>query len=487
MKRLVKVSEHRLLHRIITQTAKIDQFSLQHFLNSGNYNRYRYRYRNRHRNRNHDRYRYNNHYHIRYRHHDRKRRGTNDSSDCLLSPAGKIASEVDSLSYAEAVRYSISRKGDSAKIGIKREPSVNKSKSYDISDSLLGPHDVAILLQAGLTSSMKGSTVVQLNQRMLLDLMASQPKSFAVAVLAEIGGQGSPSPRGLTSALMALLDLNQSSFVEFHRLDMHQLLESWLGNSFKIPRQKNYLAGGRWARQSYYNALYGIANNILDDAEIYYAFKGHVQRVRHSIESDPVPMAQEVTLSHDDVSMNIKATKVYGFADNLLGKATETAQIKIKAADTEGAKAVTSLYECEKQVDKCSICISATKLYRDAFNACAEVLRIDKLAFQTKWFKSFYQRNYDALMVKSVYDDIVNDIDDVRKWLCALQRTQSRANINTNDKLEKVVSFDNPEESSDYDIVDGIIDLLFYDEDEKKHIREDPITRCVSNCKLRFQ
>lgn len=71
---------------------------------------------------------------------------------------------------------------------------------YELGDCLLGPADVATLLQAGLTSVMKGSSVVQLNQRMLLDLIASQPKSFAVAVLAEIGtpgGQG--SPRQLTS------------------------------------------------------------------------------------------------------------------------------------------------------------------------------------------------------------------------------------------------------------------------------------------------
>jgi hypothetical protein len=71
---------------------------------------------------------------------------------------------------------------------------------YELGDSLLGPQDVAVLLQAGLTSAMKGSTVVQLNQRMLIDLMTSQPKSFAIAVLAEIGtpgGQG--SPRSLTS------------------------------------------------------------------------------------------------------------------------------------------------------------------------------------------------------------------------------------------------------------------------------------------------
>ncbi len=52
---------------------------------------------------------------------------------------------------------------------------------------------------------MKGSSVVQLNQRMLFDLVATQPRSFAVAVLAEIGtpgGQG--SPRGLASGKLII-------------------------------------------------------------------------------------------------------------------------------------------------------------------------------------------------------------------------------------------------------------------------------------------
>ena len=116
---------------------------------------------------------------------------------------------------------------------------------YELGDCLLGPPDVATLLQAGLTSVMKGSSVVQLNQRMLLDLVAGQPKSFAVAVLAEIGtpgGQG--SPRQLTSALMALLELDQSSFRPIHRLDMTKLLESWLPG-MKVPRREDYMAGGR--------------------------------------------------------------------------------------------------------------------------------------------------------------------------------------------------------------------------------------------------
>ena len=121
---------------------------------------------------------------------------------------------------------------------------------YLLGESLLGPSDVAILLQAGLASAHKSSTVVQLNQRMLLDLIASQPDEFAIGVLAEIGTPGGHgSPRVLASALMALVELDQASFSPQHRIDMHALLESWLPG-YKLPRRDDYLAGGRWARQS---------------------------------------------------------------------------------------------------------------------------------------------------------------------------------------------------------------------------------------------
>ena len=139
----------------------------------------------------------------------------------FLSPAGRVASQ-NNIARRVRKNYRDSVEGPS-----EASDAGEGGTTYDLGDSLLGPQDVAILLQAGLTSSMKGSTVVQLNQRMLLDLMASQPRSFAVAVLAEIGtpgGQG--SPRGLCSALMSLLELDQSSFTRFHRIDMHSLLES---------------------------------------------------------------------------------------------------------------------------------------------------------------------------------------------------------------------------------------------------------------------
>jgi hypothetical protein len=103
-----------------------------------------------------------------------------------LTPAGRVASLTNLPAHEPR-----SRKKRSATT----ENQPENSSDYELGDCLLGPADVAILLQAGLTSVMKSSSVVQLNQRMLLDLIASQPNSFAVAVLAEIGapgGQGSP-------------------------------------------------------------------------------------------------------------------------------------------------------------------------------------------------------------------------------------------------------------------------------------------------------
>jgi hypothetical protein len=194
-----------------------------------------------------------------------------NEEDYVLTPAGRVASKTsfadDTAGVSDMPPQGMESPHEIQSIN------VDVSGEYELGDSLLGPQDVAILLQAGLTSAMKGSTVVQLNQRMLLDLIASQPDNFAGAVLAEIGtpgGQG--SPRGLTSALMALLELDQSSFTEIHRLDMHALLESWLPG-FQIPRLEDYLAGGRRARQSYYEAIYHVATDILDDAECYIALK----------------------------------------------------------------------------------------------------------------------------------------------------------------------------------------------------------------------
>jgi hypothetical protein len=287
--------------------------------------------------------------------------------------------------------------------------------AYELGDSLLGPQDVAILLQAGLASAMKSSTVVQLNQRMLLDLICSQPRSFAVAVLAEIGSpSGQGSVRGLTSALMSLLELDQSSFKKKHQIDMRDLLESWLPG-VKIPRREDYLAGGRWARQSYYEALFSVATSILDDAESYTALKLHLQRVRTTREADPIPHPRDDPA--EAVGMDLLDSVVpESITTSKLQQAVALARSSIDQADHAGMLALEALFRDPQATTAAPECQSAAELYGKAFAACTKVLALDKHAFHAPWFRDFYRRNYDALMVISIHDNLIDNVDNVRHW-----------------------------------------------------------------------
>jgi hypothetical protein len=398
----------------------------------------------------------------------------------FLSPAARIASSTNIVQDGNITRRFQSSSRSQGVLSKESENYLNDA--FDVGDSLLGPEDVAILLQAGLTSAMRGSTVVQLNQRMLLDLMASQPRQFALAVLCEIGSPGGQgNPRGLTSALMALLDLDQSSFKDFHRLNIHQLLESWLPD-LKIPRREDYLAGGRWASRSYYDAIYNVAENILEEAKIYAAFKGYVQRVRHHDESDRVPTAKETEFQQ---VLDKRSTE--DFAQ--LEKAITSAKMAIDNADIQGRKALKALQEKNKAISECEEGLLAIELYNSSFEACRTVLKLDKLAFHAEWFKCFYRRNYDALMVKSVYDNIVEDIDDVREWMSRLykatisksspMKSESVDNLDGDGPWESFVDFKAPKIHMEQDLIDAIIELLFYDKEEKSSIKNDPLVRLL--------
>lgn len=332
-----------------------------------------------------------------------------EEDDYFLTPAARVASRTSFLEDQQSqIRENFIVELES-KTGTAKE-------TYELGDTLLGPQDVAILLQAGLTSVMKSSSVVQLNQRMLLDLICSQPRSFAIAVLAEIGmpsGQG--SPRGLTSALMSLLEIDQTAFKPSHQINMHTLLESWLPG-LKIPRRDDYMAGGRWARQSFYEALFSVATSIMQDAESYWAVKGHLQRVRQHTEKDPLP--QPIGEQDDDIGLDFSPPSLESNIglDTKLKAAIDIAKSCIASADEAGEAVLKTLIEDDtfaKESDKCK---RAVCLYRKAFEACANVLAMDKHAFQTGWFRCFYQRNYDALMIKSVYDNVVENVDNCRHW-----------------------------------------------------------------------
>lgn len=383
----------------------------------------------------------------------RQRFGSNspkyDPEGFILSPAGRVASMKDMSNYHLETDVST---GDDL-----------------LGDSLLGPQDIAVLLQAGLTSAIKGSTVVQLNQRMLLDLMASQPASFAIGVLAELGVDG---PRQLANALMALCDLDQGSFKEAHRIDIHALLEMWLPG-LKIPRRDDYLAGGRWARQSFYEAIYTVAISILDLSETYIGLKLRIQQVRHHQEKDPLPVPMELLNEYNEQPTSKLMSTI------------KEAVTKISVADDLAQKAYDDLRSSGSSTRESNMCATACQAYKDAFTACAHVISIDKLAFQADWFKSFYRRNYDALMVKSIYDNIIDNVDNVRVWMEALRRGSmgipfSESDNNFVDNTTRFKPFFMcPEEQKEQDLIDGIIDALFFDKTELECIRNDPLARML--------
>lgn len=192
-----------------------------------------------------------------------------------------------------------------------------------------------------------------------------------------------------------------------HRLDMHTLIESWLPG-MRVPKRDDYMAGGRWARQSYYEAVFSLSKSILEDAECYMALKSHLQRFRHACESDPIPQPRDepiINMEEEDDQMHSKHQE-----------AVQNARRKIAHADGKGEELLPKLLSNEKATKKDKLYKETISAYKEAFHAAARVLELDKLAFHSEWFRTFYRRNYDALMVKSVYDNVIEDVDNVRYW-----------------------------------------------------------------------
>lgn len=264
------------------------------------------------------------------------------------------------------------------------------------------------------------------------------------------------------------------------------------------------MAGGRWARQSYYDAIFVLANNILEDAECYMALKAYVQRVRHNMESDPIPEPKEMqNLSGLDFGDG-------GQDSNKITEVVAAAKLAIENADSKGNAILNQLLAGSKGFKKTASYSGALAAYRAAFSACARVRDFDKLAFHADWFAKFYKRNYDALMIKSIYDNVIEDVDKVRYWMHCLRRgarfgaprRDDSKLLGTNEAkpfnfLETVLAplkldgsepdgmigvdkiFLEPEKHSEQKLVDAIIDAIIYEPRDRQRLKADPLVRML--------
>lgn len=223
--------------------------------------------------------------------------------------------------------------------------------------------------------------------------------------------------------------------------------------------------------------------------------------MRHHREIEPLPLPMELSKDY-----NRQPT-------SKLTSAIESAIDKISISDDLGQKVIDELRQGRKTARECTEAIAA---YKEAFAACSQVLAIDKLAFQADWFKTFYRRNYDSLMLKSIFDNVMDDVDSVRVWMEALRRGSMGVDLTDSDsrttspssgpgsmldnfdsamvkmmspvpppKNSSVVSlitkpfFACPEKQAEQELVDGIIEAIFYDESERDYIKSDPLVRLL--------
>lgn len=299
------------------------------------------------------------------------------------------------------------------------EPILDERRHGLLSDCLLGPEEVAVLLHAGLASAWVGRAV-ELNQRMLMQLVLEQPPAFLRAVLVELGANDS---RVLAGALLALLDQPQDCLV--HPLDLVEAFSTRLDIDF--PRVSDFMAGGKRAKHSYYHALTVTADEVMSGAEPYRALKYYLQEARHAV---VVPEKR-----------------------NRKTKRLETdARACIENADSLAARCTFKDKEPRKRK-------WAADAYVAAFDACARLIQSSPHVFQQSWFKEFWSRNYEGLMVLSVVRNIQQDVDNTRRWL----RIRSGKSIPRDEQR----------------LLERVIDALYFYEEDRRKLKADPLVRLL--------
>ena len=283
----------------------------------------------------------------------------------------------------------------------------------------LGPEDVAVLLKAGLGTGRQGR-LAQINNRMLIELMASRPPDFLQEVFIELGNQ---SPRALSGILYAFLDQDQDSMEK--KVNLEKLLAGRI--EIPIPRRRDFMAGGRRANESFYEALTHVADHIIGRALPYLARKQHLQIERHAA---PAAFRPAPRLLHPID----RAKRAIAEADHLGRK------LKFTGREGKAHRAAKSAYE-------------------KAFRECAKFLALDRSTFQAPWLKKFWARNEEALKVLSVVRSYQEAVDNVRLWLHV--RTGRRRF------------------SDEQDLLRAVIRTLYADERDRKKLRADPLVRLL--------
>jgi len=284
----------------------------------------------------------------------------------------------------------------------------------------LGPEELAVLLQAGQSTGREDKRS-QINNRMIMELLRREPAALTAEVFGELGNQ---NPRALSGILYSFLDQDQDQMST--ELDLVEVLSDRLGAH--VPKQRHYMAGGRRAKDSYWDALQRVAYRIIHNARPYLAAKQHLQVVRH----DPPPA---LALSSSAERLERRARESITKADDWGSRCTFD-------NDTRGGPRA-----------------KTREAYRRAFRACARLLKKEPRAISLPWLKEFWLRNEEALMVLSVVRNHQQDTDQDRHWLS--------------------VQSGGHEVAGEQDLLQTVARTLYWREEHQQAMLADPLTRLL--------
>ncbi|MCB1160756.1 MAG: hypothetical protein KDK45_24860, partial [Leptospiraceae bacterium] len=290
----------------------------------------------------------------------------------------------------------------------------NKRRGF-IRKGYIGPSEAAILLQAILSSPFEGRNV-QLNLKYLFELISRKEEKFLQFTLIELSDE---SVRVLTQLLYRLFNFRQDILKE--KLDFREIFERGLGLQIPIKKEiENTIS------KSYYQQLSKLATKILKNREEYDLIKKYIQIYKYS--EYPITISPE--------------------AANLEKEAIDS----IAEADTYAAKLSFNHRSEEKES-------AAIKLYEKSFKTCTKLLDLNPRAFQLAWFKKFWHRNHEALVILTVVRNYQKNIDSVRNWL----HVQSGKSSFHNEQV----------------LLETIIDVLYKKNKDKETLKNDPLVRLL--------
>ncbi len=306
-------------------------------------------------------------------------------------------------------------------------PGIDPDDGAGVPESVMGPKDVADVLELNLSGAWQG-VGHQINNRMVLELLKRRDGDFLIAVMCELSHD---VPVNLALNLMSFFRQDQGHMKV--PVDTEALFADKTG--LKVPRFEDFVAGGTRGRESYFKALHQLAVEVIRRGAGYHAAKMKLRQAAWP--------ARQRAHGHEGPAL-----------------LAERARESIEHADALARKVGVhpGTFDALRQT------------YRDAFDRCADLLRVDRFAFQQDWLKAFWRRSEEASRVASSVRCHVNDDDRVRAWLAQWDRTGAGRRLSG----VAATSYDDLQA-----LVDAFVDTIWFSETDREAVAADPLVRLL--------